>query len=169
MKLSMCRPLLLTLFVLLSPLRSYAEEGPAGPVLLAISGEVEHPMQVRASDLSRLPRQKLRASAHGKESLFEGVALIDVLKLAGVPTGESLRGNQLVKYVLVEARDDYRVVFSLAELDSALIDREVLLADRRDGSALPAEEGPLRIVVAGEKRPVRWIRQVREIRVGSIK
>lgn len=93
----------------------------------------------------------------------------DVLKMAGIPTGESLRGKQLVKYLLVDARDGYQVVFALAELDSAFTDREVLLADRRDGNPLSAEEGPLRIVVVGEKRAARWVRQVRELRIGSIK
>lgn len=166
---SQCRPFLLTLLVLLFPCGTYAQEKPAEPVLLTVSGEVEHPLQLTAADLSHLPRHSVRAAEHGKEAAFEGVALSDVLKMAGIPTGEHLRGKLLVKYLLVDARDGYQVVFALAELDSAFTDREVLLADRRDGKPLSAEEGPLRIVVPGEKRPARWVRQVRELKVGSIK
>ncbi len=166
---SQCRPFLLALLVLLFSWGTQAQEKPSEPVLLTVAGEVEHPLRLTASDLSHLSRRSVRAAEHGKEAAFEGVALSDVLKMAGIPTGESLRGKQLVKYLLVDARDGYQVVFALAELDSAFTDREVLLADRRDGKPLSAEEGPLRIVVPGEKRPARWARQVRELRIGSIK
>jgi DMSO/TMAO reductase YedYZ molybdopterin-dependent catalytic subunit len=146
-----------------------AQQPAATPTLLTITGDVERALHLTAEDLARLPRRSLRASEHGKEALFEGVSLFDALKLAGVPSGENLRGRQLAKYVLVEAADGYQVIFSLAELDTAMTDREVLLADRRDGSPLRPEEGPLRIVVAGEKRPARWVRQVRELKVGNVK
>ena len=62
-------------------------------------------------------------------------------------------------YLLVEATDGYRVVFALPELDPAFKDRAGLLADRRDGQPLAAAEGPLRLVVPGEKRHARWVRQ----------
>ena len=59
----------------------------------------------------------------------------------------------------------YRVVFSLAELATAFTDRVVLIADSRDGAALSAHEGPFRLVVPGEKREARWVRQVTAIDV----
>jgi DMSO/TMAO reductase YedYZ molybdopterin-dependent catalytic subunit len=169
LKLSQYRPFLRALLVLLLSWGIHAQQKPAEPILLTVSGEVERPLRLTASDLSRLPRRSVRATDHGKEADFEGVALSDVLKMAGIPTGERLRGKQLVKYLLVDARDGYQVVFALAELDSAFTDREVLLADRRGGNSLSADEGPLRIVVPGEKRQARWVRQVRELRIGSIK
>ena len=165
---SRCR-FLLALFLCLFPWGTQAQEKPPEPVLLAVSGEVDHPLQLTASDLSHLPRRSAHVTEHGKEASFEGVALSEVLKMAGIPTGETLRGKQLVKYLLVDARDGYQVIFALAELDSAFTDREVLLADKRDGKPLSAEEGPLRIVVPTEKRPARWVRQVRELKIGSIR
>jgi hypothetical protein len=96
----------------------------------------------------------------GKESAFEGVALVDVLRLAGVPIGKDLRGDKLTTQVIAEAADGYRAVFALTELDPAFTDRVILLADRRDDQPLSAAEGPLRIVVPGEKRHARWVRQV---------
>ena len=56
--------------------------------------------------------------------------------------------------------DGYRAVFALPELDPAYTDRVVFLADRKDGAKIGASEGPLRIVVPGEKRQARWVRQV---------
>jgi hypothetical protein len=40
-----------------------------------------------------------------------------------------------------------------------------MIADRRNGEALAEKEGPLRIVVPGEKRQARWVRQLTGISV----
>jgi len=57
-------------------------------------------------------------------------------------------------------------VFALPELDPAFSDRIILLADRRDGKLLAGKEGPLRVIVPGEKRHARWIRQVIALKMG---
>jgi hypothetical protein len=59
----------------------------------------------------------------------------------------------MASYVLAEATDGYRVVFSLAELDSGVVESEVIVADTMDGAALGAQEGPFRLVAPHEKRP----------------
>ena len=46
------------------------------------------------------------------------------------------------------------------DLDPDFTDRVILLADRRDGHPLSSKEGPFRIVVPGEKRHARWVREV---------
>jgi len=128
---------------------------------LSVSGEVERPLKLTAADLGKLPRRSVRAKDHdGKESEFEGSPLVEVLKLAGVKFGEGLRGKNLALYLVVEAADGYRAVYALPELDPAYTDKVILLADKRDGKALDAEEGPLRIVVPDEKMRARWVRQV---------
>jgi DMSO/TMAO reductase YedYZ molybdopterin-dependent catalytic subunit len=128
---------------------------------LSVSGEVERPLKLSAADLAKLPRRTVRAKDHsGKESAYEGVALIEILRLAGVPFGEGLRGKNLSLYLIVEAADGYRAVFALPELDSAFTDRIILLADHKDGNSLSTSEGPLRIVIPDEKRQARWVRQV---------
>lgn len=133
---------------------------------LSVRGEVERPLKLSAADLAKLPRQTVRAKDHGgKESAYEGVALIEILRLAGVPLGDGLRGKNLALYLIVEAADGYRAVFALPEIDSAFTDRVILLADRKDGNSLSASEGPLRIVVPDEKRQVRWVRQVTSLTI----
>jgi hypothetical protein len=54
----------------------------------------------------------------------------------------------------------HQVVFALSEFDPGFADRVILLADRRDTHPLSAPEGPFRIVVPGEKRHARWVREV---------
>jgi DMSO/TMAO reductase YedYZ molybdopterin-dependent catalytic subunit len=61
---------------------------------------------------------------------------------------------------VARAADDYVVSYSLAELDPGFTDRVVILADRRDGKPLAENAAPFQIVVPGEKKHGRWIRQV---------
>ena len=58
----------------------------------------------------------MKAKDHsGAESTFDGVALINILQLAGVKCGDGLRGKSLALYLVVEASDGYRAVFALPE------------------------------------------------------
>jgi DMSO/TMAO reductase YedYZ molybdopterin-dependent catalytic subunit len=146
---------------------SKASARTAPPALIQVSGEVSHPLALSAADLAKLKHQTVRAKRHdGVESQFEGVPLVDILAQAGVPVGNNLRGPAMALYLVVEASDGYRAVFALAELDPAFTDRVVLLADRRDGQPLSARDGPLQIVVPGEKKHARWVRQVIKLKVG---
>jgi len=137
-------------------------------VLLRVEGAVPSPLRLTHSDLLQLPRQIVLAKAHdGKDSRYEGVALIEILKKAGLAHGKDLRGKAVALYLVVEAADGYRAVFALPEFDPDFNDRVILLADRRDGQALSTREGPLQIVVPGEKRHSRWVRQVVALRIGQ--
>ena len=121
---------------------------------------------ITAATLQGLPHITIPATdEHGHTAQYGGVALRDVLTQDGVPAGDALRGKALTRYVVVDAADGYRVVFSLAELDTAFTDRVVLIADSRDGAAFAAHEGPFRLIVPGEKREARWVRQVTAIDV----
>jgi DMSO/TMAO reductase YedYZ molybdopterin-dependent catalytic subunit len=138
------------------------------PALLQVIGEVSHPLALSAADLAKFKHQTVRAKRHdGIESQYEGVRLVDILAKAGVPVGSDLRGSAMALYLVVEASDGYRAAFALAELDPAFTDRVILLADRRDGQPLSARDGPLQIVVPGEKKHARWVRQAIKLKVGQ--
>jgi DMSO/TMAO reductase YedYZ molybdopterin-dependent catalytic subunit len=137
-------------------------------VVLGVGGNVPHPLKLTDQELARLPRRKVSGmDRDGKEAEFEGVPLIELVKAAGVEFGPGHGGPALVSYLVVEAADGYRALFALSELDPALTDRVILVADRRQGKPLGASEGPLRIIVPGEKRHSRWVRQVIAIKVGK--
>ena len=118
-----------------------------------------------AATLSALPRHTVEARAHDQALHCEGVELAALLRKAGSMPADPLRGKQLAHYVRVEARDGYRAVFSLAELDATLGNAKVFLVDRCEGKALDDKSGPLRLIAPGESRPARWVRQVQSIRV----
>ncbi len=148
-----------------APLQPQAPTGSS--ILLEVQGEVAHPLSWTATEFAKLPRQSVRAKGHdGVESQYQGVSLIEALARAGVPSGKELRGKALSLFVVVEAADGYRAVYALAELDPEFTDRVILVADRRDDKPLPAHSGPLQVIVPGEKKHARWVRQVIRIKVG---
>jgi len=135
-----------------------------------LRGDLPNPRRIDASELQKLPRAETRTTdPHnpGKEIVYAGTPLVDVLKAAGLLLDPGMAGvrETVTVTVLIEATDGYRAVFSLAELNPELTDRVVLLADTKDGKPLPPQEGPFRIIVPGEKRPVRWVRQFKTIAV----
>jgi hypothetical protein len=122
-----------------------------------------------AADLAKLPQQTLKAKAHGMENEFGGVSLVDVLQSVGVEFGDKLKGKRAGTVLVVEAGDGYRTAFALLEIDPATTDKVVLLASSKDGQPLAEKEGPLRLVVPDEKRPIRWERMVKTMRVLNVK
>src|SRR5581483_6418557 len=138
----------------------------ASQAAFLVDGEVERPLRLSVAELATLPRHTARVTDHnGKEALFAGPPLVEILRLTGVKLGEQLRGKELTSYILVKAADGYQVVFALAELDPGFTDRVIFLADQRDGKPLSAQEGPWRIIVPEEKRQARWVRQVLSLTV----
>lgn len=128
---------------------------------LIVRSEEGKETRMSLSEIAKLPRTRIQAKDEkGKDSVWEGPLLSEVLRAGGVKFGEAIRGNALANYVLAEAADGYRVVFALPEMDPAFTDLTFLLADRRDGQPLGQFEGKLRIVVPHEKRHARWVRQV---------
>jgi len=82
--------------------------------------------------------------------------------------GPQLRGKLLENALLVEAADEYRVAFSLPEVDPEWTDSVVLLATARDGKALDKDHGPSQLVLPSEKRHSRWVRRVTHLTIDKL-
>jgi hypothetical protein len=64
--------------------------------LLTVKGEVERQLELTAEEFAKLPRQSVQAKDHqGKEGDYEGVAIVELLKSAGLKFGQDLRGKAL--------------------------------------------------------------------------
>jgi hypothetical protein len=120
---------------------------------------------VTAADMSKLPQKTIKATDHGSPATFEGVLVTDVLAKADLPTGEKFHSTAASYYVMVEAKDGYRAVFAWAELDSSFMDKAVYVVTKRDEKALSEKDGPFQLVVPGEKRGARWVRQVTALKI----
>jgi hypothetical protein len=138
----------------------------ADPALTVVNGEGKS-FAFTAADLAKLSRQQIKAKDHdGKEIVFEGASVADVLKLAGVKLGgDTMRGKRLAEYLLVEAKDSYHAVFSLTEFDPEFTDTIILLADKADGKPLDEKSGPWQMIVPNQKKHARWVRQVTKLTV----
>jgi DMSO/TMAO reductase YedYZ molybdopterin-dependent catalytic subunit len=166
-----CIPLLIAAVIaqfLLTAQETKAQSSGAGAEL-RISGAVSTPLVLTVADLKKMPRKTLSVmNPHDKKKeTYEGVLLEELLRKAGAPQGEKLRGSSMATYVLAEAEDGYRVIFSLAELDSGILESEVIVADTLDGAPLADKQGPFRLVAPHEKRPARWVRMLKSITVVS--
>lgn len=118
-----------------------------------------------AASRAGLTRHAVVAEAHGATLRCDGVALAALLQAHGAMPDAPLRGAHLDRYVQVDARDGYRAVFSLGELDPTLGGRRVFLVDRCDDAPLDDASGPLRLLVPDDARPARGVRQVERITV----
>jgi DMSO/TMAO reductase YedYZ molybdopterin-dependent catalytic subunit len=153
-----------TYVVALVALLSLPVAASAEDVLLRVRGAVDKPLELTRSDLAAMPRDQFQIPARQDPKVMEtwsGVPMIEILRRAGAPVGERLRGRNAAAYVLVVAQDGYRAVYALAEIDPAsLPERRILVADTLDGKPLAGDFGNLRIANKGEARFARWVRQV---------
>ncbi|MEJ1241718.1 molybdopterin-dependent oxidoreductase [Chryseolinea sp. T2] len=139
---------------------------PPQPQALSVSGEVLKPLSLSIEDLAKLPQAKLKAKDRDNtEHEYGGVALVEILKEAGATLGGQLRGENLAKYVLVTAADNYQVLYALPELDPEFTSNVVLLATTVDGKPLPKGEGPFRLINPTDKKHARWIREIKSIKI----
>nr|WP_294791667.1 molybdopterin-dependent oxidoreductase [uncultured Mucilaginibacter sp.] len=142
----------------------------ANAQLVKVTGEVATPLNIDKAELQKFKQISVTyKDKAGKDHSYSGVLLADILQKAGVTSGAALRGLNLTKYVLAEAIDGYKVVFALVELDKEFTDKQIILADKVDGNALPATEGPFRIIVPDDKKAARSIRQVTALTVAFAK
>ena len=131
---------------------------------LSVTGDIAAPLTLTASDLAQMPRETVQAGGAVGGS-YEGVLLRDILARAGAPIGQNLRGKALATYILAKAADGYQVVFTPAEVDPQFAGQKILVADKRDGKPLRADQGPLRLVCPGDKEGARSVRMLESLEV----
>ena len=143
---------------------------PQNPALRASqpeAGAIASPVVVPldAATLAALPREPVTQHMPKGPIHCEGVPLVALLRAGGAMPPGRLPPAHLSRYVVADARNGGRVLFSLAELDPETGGREVFVVDRCDGKPLPAEDGPLRLLVPGDARPARALRQLEALTV----
>jgi len=133
---------------------------------IKVTGEVSKPSDFNEEALKSFKKTEVvRKDKDGKDHAYAGVMLSELLGKTGATLGSELRGENLTKYILAEAIDGYQVIFALAEVDPEFAERKIILAYEMDGKPLPPADGPFRIIVQGEKKPARCIKQLTSIKV----
>lgn len=133
---------------------------------VVIYGDVEEPLAISMAELAAMPTITVQASFHdGRDATFEGVRIRDLLARAGVPT--QVQGPELLRFLIVEASDGYRALFSRTEIEPDFRADPPILAFREDGAPIDPKFGPLQVIVPDELSHVRWVRQVECIRLAT--
>lgn len=133
---------------------------------ITVTGNVATPLKLSAADLAGMPREKVEVpEQNGSVTTYEGVLLREILKRAGTPSGSQLRGKALTTYVLAKGHDRYAVILTLAEVDEAFANEKILVADQRDGKPLPENQGPFRLICAGDQAGSRSVRMLESVEV----
>lgn len=137
---------------------------------VAIGGDVTAPYKITASSFSAMKQVTVNAKGHdGKDHEYGGVLLADIINQAGAVPNNKLSGKAFAKYILIKAADGYRAVIALPEINSEFNDKTIILADKEDGKVLPPANGPYQIIIPGEKKWGRWVRQVTGIDIQTAK
>jgi hypothetical protein len=137
---------------------------------ITISGDSLETQTISMGTFQDMHQSVVMAKAHDeKVHRYTGVSLADLLKKTGVLLGDSAKRNTVKSYIVVTAADNYRAIYSLAEIDPLFANRLIILANKMDKRPLPATEGPLQIIVPGEKKHARWVRQVNSIQLVVVK
>ena len=135
-----------------------------GITLQGVSGAAQ---TLSLSEISQLPAVQVSTSVGGGQSphSFEGPLLWTVLDHAAA-TGAAKPRDQLRMAATVAGHDGYAVVLALGEVMPEFEGKQVILADKQDGQPLPP--GHFRLVVPGDKRAGRSVRDVALITVTSM-
>ena len=136
---------------------------------LLVTGAVAQDLKLSLDDLKKMPHKSVSTKGHDDQMhQYDGVPIGALLFKAGVPQGSALRGKSMALTIVAEGSDGYRAVFSLAELDEDFAAETVLIVDSTDGQPLGTDQGPLRLVVPGDKRQGRWVRMLKSITVVNL-
>jgi DMSO/TMAO reductase YedYZ molybdopterin-dependent catalytic subunit len=147
-------------------LLALAFAAPAVAAELVLDGGVKTPLHITADTLKALPPTELDVSfdtEHGPtKAHFTGVPLWTLIDKAGGLADPDKRAF-LHHTLTVTGSDGFYVVFTTGELHPEFGNKGVILAYLRDGK--PDEKEGLRLVVPGDKRGGRSVRDVVHIEV----
>jgi hypothetical protein len=120
------------------------------------------------ADLQAMPQKTISVhNEHTKaDESYTGVLLGDLLAKYGFPVSQETHRKMLRSYLVAEGTDKYWVLYSVTEIESSEHDGNVIVATAMNGKPL-GEDGQLKLVDSGDKKPQRWVRNLMSITVKS--
>ena len=124
---------------------------PPAPPVLRMPGAPDRPIE--PASLLGAGRTDVRIEdSHGDVTVFHGLPLLDLLEQNGLDSKTMASQRKVASaVVVVTARDGYAVVFSIGELLMHRGDPRVFIAAETGAGPLPLNEGPIRLVVLGDR------------------
>lgn len=157
----------LMLFVaIFAVLRSVSAQDTAAT--LTIRGDVQKPVQWSVEELKtkfagQVQDIKFTAGMDKAVKVGTGLPLFSIIQTAELKTDKSIKHHDLSFLAIVEASDNYRVFFTLAELMPQGGHAQAWLLWNVDGKPLSGKEAPFRLVVSTDQGADRYIYGVTKI------
>jgi hypothetical protein len=136
---------------------------------ISISNPTGATIFVATDRLEQLPASTVVVSFgtdHGQfQASFKGPTLWSLL-LATKTISSKKPGQDVRGFVTITGQDGYTALIALAEIAPEFEGKRIILADAMDGK--PLDDGHLRLVVPGDKRGGRSVRDVTRISVSEL-
>ena len=144
--------------------------GHAADAPLQIGGVLVRPAALQIKDLEAMQPVKETWTAGGGSRAVLGVPLDKLLERQGLSPGRmgddgKETGKGWRRVVVASAPDGFQAVFSVAELTPHLGATRALVAWKIDDKPLPADRGPLRLVVLTDKIASRSVHALSRLEV----
>ena len=156
-------------FLALLPFGAVASGYPGSAIAeggLAVTGNVDHPLQLSADEVRHMPpvTEDVSFEAHQQQqkATFTGASLWAVLAKAGIVDGQA-KGAHLNHAIVVKGQDGYAVTLAIGEIDPDFEGKSVIVAYERDGK--PLDNGELQLVVPGDHKGGRMVHGLASIEV----
>ncbi|MCU1222976.1 MAG: hypothetical protein JWQ42_1069 [Edaphobacter sp.] len=148
------------------PEHAHAKAAASTSLTLAVDGKAT---TLSVAELQAMPQKTLMVhNGHTKkDETYTGVALDGLLTKYGAPFDKAGEKKIFHSYVRVEGTDHYFVLYSGAEVQSTIHNADVIVAIAMDGKPL-GEDGLIKLVASGEKRPARWVRNLSSITLVTV-
>jgi molybdate transport system substrate-binding protein len=137
-----------------------------------VTGVVSATTTLTVADLQKLPATTVTATLRTDKGTvgvysYTGVLLNTIVQNAVPLTNPSFKNDILRQFVTVGAIDGYQVTISMAEISPQFGHEKIILAYKRDGKLLGADEGAVRLIVPGDTLAGRWVPNVNSVVVGT--
>jgi len=148
------------------PEHAHAKAALSTSLTLAIEGKTT---TLSVTDLQAMPQKTITVhNPHTKmDESYSGVELSDLLAKYGVARDKTTQRRILRSYLRVEGTDHYFVLYSAAEIEGEIHNGDVIIATGMNGSGL-GEDGVIKLVASGDKKPMRWVRNVTKITLVTV-
>ncbi len=145
---------------------SHAATPASTSLSLVIDGRVT---TLSVAELQSFPQKSVTVhNEHMKmDETYSGVLLGDLLAKYGLPVDKSTHRKMLRSYLVAEGMDQYRVVMSVTEVEGTEHNGDVIVATMVGGKPL-GDDGELKLIISGDKKPERWVRNLMSITVKSL-
>jgi hypothetical protein len=157
-----------TLTLVLKPASQTPLPAAGGTILLG-----DKTLTLTPADVAALPHENISVlNGHTKTSeTYSGVPISAILARLGLPFEKKNEHTLLKTYLIAEGTDGYKVLVSTYETLGTIRDADAIVADAivtPDGVKPLATDGVFKLVIPGDKRPQRWVQNLKSLTFKTI-